>query len=49
MTTTLERPVTALATEAVPSPKPSRRRWSRRWVTSWAGVAVLLEIGRAHV
>jgi len=47
MTTTLERPVAALTTEAAPAPKRSRRRWSRRWITSWAGVAVLLVLWQA--
>ena len=47
MTTTLERPVAALTTEAPPAQKRSRRRWSRRWVTSWAGVAVLLVLWQA--
>jgi len=47
MTTTLERPVAALTTEAPPVQKRSRRRWSRRWVTSWAGVAVLLVLWQA--
>ena len=47
MTTTLERPVAALASEAAPGPPRSRRRWSRRWVTSWAGVAVLLVLWQA--
>jgi NitT/TauT family transport system permease protein len=45
MTTTLDRPAAVLATETGPAPDVrARRRPSRRWLTSWIGVAVLLLI-----
>lgn len=45
MTTTLERAVPVAVTEAVPATDARhRRRWNRRWLTSWAGVAVLLVV-----
>jgi NitT/TauT family transport system permease protein len=45
MTTTLDRPAAVLATETGPAPDArTRRRPSRRWLTSWLGVAVLLLI-----
>jgi len=43
MTTTLERPAAVVVPEARPAAR-RRRRPSRRWVTSWAGIAVLLAL-----
>jgi NitT/TauT family transport system permease protein len=43
MTSTLEKPAPATAPSAtVGTPVKTRRRFNRKWITSWIGVAVLL-------
>jgi NitT/TauT family transport system permease protein len=43
MTSTLEKPATTTAPSATAAtPAKTRRRFNRKWITSWIGVAVLL-------